>query len=433
MLRKVRTVLGAESVWYDVPMTTSMLLSSLLLMSVSALGSVPQSSEVPATGIWRAWLSTPGGALPFGLDLGRIADGDEWRATLVNGDERIAVPRVSWDGRTLVLDITHYDSRIEAVLAPGGALLEGTWTKRRGADSWARVDFHAVVGESERFIDGEPGVDEPLTGRWKVTFATDDDAAVGEFDVDPEGRASGTFLTTTGDYRFLAGRQDGRRLRLSCFDGGHAFLFHAHMQDDGSVVGDFWSGNQWHDTWTATRAPDMTLPGAYEQTRWTGGPTSLADLTFPDLDGVRRSLADPAFAGKARILHVFGSWCPNCHDASAEMVRLAETYGDEGLSVLGLAFELTGDFERDARQVRTYAQAHGVSYPILVAGLADKSKATATLGLLDRVRSYPTTIFLHGDGRVHSVHTGFTGPATGERYTALRARFTATVEELLAE
>lgn len=408
------------------------LLALLLSLSMASLaGSATASSPDLVPGPWRAWLDTPGGPLPFGLELSR--DGDAWAAEILNGDERLGVPVVAWSGEELTLDLTHYDSRIVATLGAGGALLEGTWTKRRGAERWARVGFHAVRGESQRFVADLATPDEPLTGRWRVDFASEDGPAIGEFDVAADGTASGTFLTTTGDYRFLAGRQDGARLRLSCFDGGHAFLFDATRGDDGSLAGDFWSGNHWHDTWTAVADADVRLPDAFEQTRWVGGASALSDLVFPDLDGARRALDDPAFGGRARVLHVFGSWCPNCHDASAEMVRLADAYGDRGLSVLGLAFELTGDLERDTRQVRRYAEAHGVSYPILVAGLADKSKATATLGVLDRVRSYPTTIFLHGDGRVHSIHSGFSGPATGARYDEQRARYTAIVEELLAE
>ena len=93
---------------------------------------------------------------------------------------------------------------------------------------------------------------------------------------------------------------------------------------------------------------------------------------------------------------------------------------------------MTGDFQRDADQVRAYAAHHGIEYPLLLAGLADKNEASRAFPLIDRVRSYPTTIFLHGDARVRAVHSGFTGPATGEAYSRLRSRFESLIEELLA-
>jgi hypothetical protein len=63
-----------------------------------------------------------------------------------------------------------------------------------------------------------------------------------------------SFLTPAGDYRHLAGRVDGDLMRLSTFDGAHAYLFHARMQPDGTIAGDFWAGNWHHATWTAVRA-----------------------------------------------------------------------------------------------------------------------------------------------------------------------------------
>ena len=36
---------------------------------------------------------------------------------------------------------------------------------------------------------------------------------------------------------------------------------------------------------------------------------------------------------------MFGSWCPNCHDAAEYLVELDRRYRSRGLSILGLAFE----------------------------------------------------------------------------------------------
>ena len=74
-----------------------------------------------------------------------------------------------------------------------------------------------------------------------------------------------------------------------------------------------------------------------------------------------------------------------------------------------------------------------LSAGLLVAGLSDKNLASGAFPLLDRVRSYPTTIFMHADGRVRAVHQGYAGPATGEANRKLRERFRHLIEELLAE
>jgi hypothetical protein len=49
------------------------------------------------------------------------------------------------------------------------------------------------------------------------------------------------------------------------------------------------------------------------------------------------------------------------------------------------------------------------------------------------VLAFPTTIFLHRDGRVRAVHSGFAGPATKEEHEKLARRFEALIAELLAE
>ncbi len=443
------------------------LLISLALLTAPVAAQVAPVDQSPASGPWRAWLDSPGGEIPFGLEI--LRDGTTWRATLMNGRERIAVPEMAADAGTgiVMLRLPHYDSQVVACTSSGGTELEGTWVKRRGPEEWVKLPFHALAGAGPRFSagvlhapppDADPAALEheladaarAVAGRWAVRFESSAEPAVGVFEVAADGEATGTFLTTTGDYRFLAGRldrgwpgddglvgceDDGRAhffLRLSCFDGAHAFKFEAELQPDGSLAGSFWSGSTWHETWTAVRDPDAALPDGFGLARASGAVT-LDDLAFPDLDGVPRRLSDPAFAGKARILQVFGSWCPNCHDASDELVRLAREYGPRGLSIVGLAFELTGEHTRDAAQVRRYAERHGVTWPLLVAGLADKDQATASLGLLDRVKAYPTTIFLDAAGNVRAVHTGFSGPATGAAHAELHAEFVRVIEGLLGE
>lgn len=403
--------------------------------------SVAFAGAVPRGGSWRAWLDSPGGELPFELDL--RAAGDSWQAWIVNGDERIAVPRVSLADGRLVLDIDYYDSKIEARVGDAGDRLDGEWIKRGAGGKVTRMAFHATAGSQPRFkkADGLAASEEvregilarataPIAPRWSARFSGSEEPMVGVFASTPTGLATGTFLTTTGDYRYLAGDFDGKRLRLSALDGAHAFLFDARVQADGTLAGDFWSRESWHETWTARPDPAASLPDTFHMTRWSGN-ARLGDLTFPDLDGKPRSLGDAELAGKARIIVIFGSWCPNCHDETAYMVELDRKYRDRGLRVIGLAFELTGEFARDAKQLRTYAERSGITYPVFVAGISDREKASAALPVLDRLRAYPTTIFADASGAIRAVHTGFSGPATGEEYTKLKVEFERLIEEML--
>jgi thiol-disulfide isomerase/thioredoxin len=373
-------------------------------------------------GTWCASLATPGGPLEFRIDLERR--GDAWAAFLVNGRERIEVPRVWFDGRELLLELPHYDSRIRAELADGR--LAGSWEKRRGPEERAALAFEAVTP-----CAGPAPASGSCAGRWRADFSDDEQDSVALFE-SLDGGLAGTFLTPTGDYRYLWGTCGPEGLELSCFDGAHAFLFRARLLEDGSLAGDFWSGDWHHATWRAWRDEEALLADPFGQSRWDER-TSLADLGFPDLEGRWRSLAEPGLMGRATLLVVLGSWCPNCHDEARFLSELLAAHGQRGLSILALAFELTGEPERDAGQVRLFAARHELDIPYFLCGTADKELATQALGALDRVRAFPTTVFFGPDGRARAVHTGFAGPATGAEHAALRAEFERRIEQLFSE
>ena len=59
--------------------------------------------------------------------------------------------------------------------------------------------------------------------------------------------------------------------------------------------------------------------------------------------------------------------------------------------------------------------------------------AQEKLPMLNHVLSYPTTIFIDKKGEVRKIHTGFNGPATGEKFSEFKREFDVFVKRLLAE
>ena len=398
-----------------------------------------QSTLYGADGIagkWTATLKSPGGALCFGLEFAqeKISTNKQPTGFIINGPERIKIPIVQWNSPQGKILIPHYDSKIEFRMV--GTELKGTWTKRKGADRWSRMEFSAKRLETESSAEQSVGKKEfrPFIGTWRTKFRSDEDDSVAVFRwSDLRQRIVGTFMTTTGDYRYLDSQLMDEKLVLSCFDGAHAFLFRVDMQSeegDDRIRGDFWSSDSWHDTFEGVRDSAAKLADAFGQTS-VADKNALGSLTFPDLEGRPTRLNDIRFRAKARIIYVFGSWCPNCHDAAAYFSELTEKFGAE-LSIVGLAFEHTGDFDRDAEQVRQYLKRHGASYPVLIAGLSDKKMASKAFPVLDRIRSYPTTIFLDESNQVVAIHTGFTGPATGREYKRLKQKFESIIKKLVS-
>jgi thiol-disulfide isomerase/thioredoxin len=416
-----------------------------LLLSL-AIAQSPALPELRA-GEWRAELTSPDGPLPFTFELSR--SGDRYVTRIHNGDEVVEVPesRLEWIARTtpgkgpdhfwrFVLDFPHYDAQVSASIEEGGAALDGEWRKRSGPERWTALPFHARAGTAARFgvTSDEPGKIPPaVTGRWKVQFAKDDQPAVAV--ITPtvqEGVVTGTVLTSMGDFRYLAGNVGHGTLRLSCFDGAHAFLLEGSVQSDGTLKGTFSSGDTWTDTWTGVRDAKAELQDEMSHAHWSDS-FGLAQLAYPDLDGNLVSLGDARFAGKVRILQVTGSWCPNCHDETELLAKLDREYRDKGLSITALCFELTGEQQRDTAQARKLLERHGAQYLGLLCGRSDRKLAREALPALDTVFAFPMTVFLHRDGRVRAVHAGFSGPATGPEYEKTKAQFRAIVEELLAE
>jgi hypothetical protein len=404
---------------------------ALLLLTVLTCACAPSTAPPKLDHVqWQAWFDSPGGELPFGLEIEPDADGH--KATLINGEERLPISEVRHEGSSIIFEISHYDSRIEATLSADGHALDGMWERTAQGTSKSRLRFHArAIEEAEAATTASDEQLQRIDGRWAVQFESDDQPAVGIFKHVGDGLVHGTFLTTTGDYRYLAGSFDGKQLQLSVFDGAHAFLFKAQLAEDGTLSGDFWSRDSWHEQWSARRDDEIELPDAFELTHWVEG--DLGDLAYPDMQGTQRRLDDPAFNGKARILVIFGSWCPNCGDASEFLVEMHRSYRERGLSILGLAFEMTGDLARDTKQLAIYREHHAIEYPTLIAGVSDKDEASRAFPLLDRIRSYPTMIFIDRNGEVRAVHQGFNGPATGKSYDAMRRRLEDLILTLLDE
>ena len=402
----------------------------LALAGLAGCEKTPAGPPDLATGTWQASLELPGGPAPFGLEFGREADG--YIATLINGHERVSVPDVRFDNTSgeLMLSFPAFGNRIDARLVDGR--LVGSLKKLQRTEVQV-IPFSAAPG-SVVDPNAQPAQVD-VSGRWAVTFTEDDGSdypAVGEF-AQRGDRLFGTFLTPTADYRYLGGRVAGNTMSLATFDGAHVFLFRGSVTPSGAITGEFWSGLRSYETFVATPDENAALPDADKQTYLNDGYERF-EFEFEDLDGNVVSLADPRFAEKVVIITLAGSWCPNCHDEAAFMSQFYKDYRSRDVEIVALMFEHVGDDREAARQqVQAFRDKFGIEYTTLLAGTSDKDEASELLPALNAVMAFPTTIFIDATGTVRRIHTGFTGPGTGEHYTELTNDFTAFVDALLTE
>jgi thiol-disulfide isomerase/thioredoxin len=381
-------------------------------------------------GSYRVVLQTPGGELPFGLDL--VPKDSGVVGYLVNGQERLLLSEVKIDGSHLEIRMPGYENVLTADAMGDQLRGEVFLVKLGGKDQ--HVPLEATLGENYRFFASPATDNADLSGRWAVTFTEEGgppEVAVGEFS-QAHDTVSGTFLTTTGDHRFLAGQVKGDQVYLSTFDGAHVFLYKARLMPDGTLAGDFWSGLAYHEKWTARRDAAAELPDAYGLTAMRPGIRRF-DFAFPDLSGTTVSSKDPQFRGKVLIVALAGSWCPNCHDEAAFLEPLYQDYRGKGLEIVSLMFEHFGDFPRAAEATRRFRQHYGIEYTTLIAGISDKDDAAKRLPMLKSFVAFPTTIFIDRKGNVRKIHTGYSGPATGDHYVQFVNEVKTTLDQLLAE
>jgi peroxiredoxin len=380
-------------------------------------------------GTYRVVLKTPGGELPFGLELKQQESHPV--GYLINGEERLLLSEVRITGSHLEIPMPGYENVLKADAL--GNELQGEIFLVKPNDKNQHVPLHATLGDTYRFF-GEPARDNAdVSGRWAMKLIDDSgepEAVVGEFSQSHDV-VSGTILTSTGDHRYLAGQVKGDELYLSTFDGAHVFLYKAKITADG-LDGDWWSGLAFHEKWTGKRDAAAQLPDAYGVTAMRAGVKSF-DFAFPDLSGKTVSSKDPQFRGKVLIVALAGSWCPNCHDEAAFLAPLYKDYRDKGLEIVSLQFEHFGDFERAAEATQRFRRHYGIEYTTLIAGVSDKDEAAKKLPMLKSFVAFPTTVFIDRRGNVRKIHTGYTGPATGDHYVQFVNEVKTTLDQLLAE
>lgn len=404
-----------------------------LFILLFAISSCKSSTGEMETGIWRATLKTNSAAeIPFNFEL--IDSAGTKHIQIINGTERFRVDEISFTSDSVFIKMPLFDSEIKA--KNKGNLLSGQWIKHL-ADSDAVMGFEAKFGDDWRFFKAKNEPSSTIAGSWSTTFtsidAADTTIAVGEFKQE-NGRLLGTFLTSTGDYRFLEGTVSDNKLYLSCFDGGNAYLFTGNLSNDSTIVdGKFYYGFAGIENWNASKDEKAVLPDAYSLTALKKGIDKI-DFSFPSLDGKKVSLSDQKYNNKVVLVQFLGSWCPNCMDETAFLVRFYREYSSKGVEIIGLAYERTKDVERSKRNVGQLRDRFNVPYPLLVTGFTkDKAEVIASLPMLYNFEAFPTLIIIDKKGKVRKIHTGFSGPGTGGHYTVFVQEFEKTIDDLLAE
>ena len=419
-------------------LTKNSICKSGITLVVSLLFFVTVASSQLRVGYWHGILKLNDSTdLPFVFEI--KYDLGLHSVDFINAEERISTSEVTIQGDSLFIKMPVFDSEFK-IKMKGDSEMKGNWINH------SRKNKNVIPFSAQFYSSSGLVVDIMMSsapkGRWESTFSPGSKDASKSLAVFRGDGAFfiGTFLTETGDYRYLYGRiETDYTFYLSCFDGAHAFLFTGvHKRDpnsknnDSIVNGHFYSGSHHHETWIAKRNDNFQLRNPDSLTYLKPGFTKL-DFSFKGLEGKTVSLSDEKYKGKVVIVQIMGSWCPNCMDETKFLAEFHTKYKSKGLEVIALAFERTDDFNKAVSNVTRSKKRFNANYDFLITMKTGKDQASEALPMLNEVMAFPTTIYIDKKGIVRKIYTGFSGPATGDAYTKFVEDTTGFVEKLLAE
>ena len=274
---------------------------------------------------------------------------------------------------------------------------------------------------------------EKLTlNRWRFTFNPNMDNAsisLGIFNPIGQNEISATFRTSTGDYGFMHGGYKDSKIVLSTFNGSRAYLLEAELNNNNdSIKGIMYSGNHSKTIIEGVLDNVFELSNEYSLTSLQSKNQKF-EFSFENTAGKLISIDDDIFDGKSMVIQLMGSWCSNCLDESKFYVDYMNKNKLIDIEFVALAFEYAKTKDGALNSILKLKNQIGIDYPILLAqyGSSDKGKALEKFPMLNNIISYPTTIFLDKNKDVIKIHTGFNGPATGEKYIEFINEFDNTI------
>nr|WP_299388641.1 TlpA disulfide reductase family protein [Allomuricauda sp.] len=398
----------------------------ILLGSFFLFFSCGETDKPLRTGDWWGGMDVSDSeTLPFNFSIYKDDNGN-YLMKMFNDDEVVVVDEITAKNGSIHIQMPIFEGYISGTYDQN--VIQGSFIK----ESLNRiVPFHATFGKRDRFeITEEAATD--VSGVWETYFNFGQDnqyPGKGIF-TQSGNKVTGTFRTHSGDYRYLEGAINGNSLKLSAFDGAHVFLFTA-MVSDSTMQGTFYSGNHFVSPFQGKRNEAFELEDANSLTYLKEGYEKF-DFSFEDENGKLISLSDPQFSNKPVLVQIMGTWCPNCLDETRFYVDFLKNNPDLEVQFVALAFEYAKTKQKALDGIARLRERTGLDYPVLLAqfGTSSKQKANEKLPMLNHVLSYPTTIYIDKDGSVKKIHTGFNGPATGEKHEAFKKEFWETIKQM---
>ena len=348
-----------------------------------------------------------------------------------NGEETIEVTNISYKEDSIRMQTPVFEGYIKAKIIDK-KIENGNFIN----PSFNRIVPFTTINSDERFdTKNKPTLN--ITGKWETVFSKQNDKnkylASGIFK--QEGKiATGTFITKTGDYRYLEGVVEGDSLKLSVYDGIHVFLFKAKATDS-TLNGMFYSGNHWKEPFEAKLNNDYELE-IDENITFIKEDYNEFYFSFPDHKGRLVESTDAEFNNKVVIAQIMGSWCPNSLDETKFLVNYLKENTNDKIKVVSLDIEIAKSRETSINNISRLIEEVEIPYPVLLAQFGRGGSKKAVLEkfpMLNKFNAYPTLLIIDKNKKVRKIYPSFNGPATGKKFTNFKEDFNKVVNQLVSE
>ncbi len=351
--------------------------------------------------------------------------------TIYNGKEVYQLSVKKRIGDTIVYQFPAQDAEWRVAFEKDFSEARGWWINYNKKIP-VRYPVHLYMTLSE-MLPKPDSIFPELFGRWKVLFepgTPNEEVLVGVFQQEMNGRIFGSFLSETGDYRYLHGFVANGKLHLQTYTGYWAFVVEADLNGSNEMSGVFYSGGKSSSPFKAIKDETVQLRDESSLTYLVkrDEPVLLKDLI--KMNG-RKTTIDFAAEKQLTLIQIMGTWCPNCLDETRLLQALQAEYGSKGLHVVALAFEVGTDTQKQRARLKNWMKSMNVSYPVYLAGTSSKDAASARFPMLNGIMSFPTALLVDQQGKIIAIHTGFSGPATGDAYTDLVKKYKQEIESAL--
>ncbi len=390
----------------------------ILMLTLAHLALLSQSLE---PGQWQGTIEYQDEDVAFEF---RVENQNDLMVIIIeNGDENIRIDDVSIEGDSITIPLRPFDAFIKARIHQ--RKLEGYWKKGYRAKG---IPFKARYGMPRFERSTKKGL-KRLSGKWQIEFTPQSrqpypSVALISSDND---FLTGTFLTEVGDLRFFKGVARNDSIIMSSFDGAHAFLFKAYVDQD-RLSGVMVMDDEYSEEVSGMQSETASIPEPFKKIP--SGHRLYYDILAAGDPSVK--IDEDQYFNKVLVLQLFGTWCPNSMDQTQFLSNWHQNK-PKNVEVLAVTYEPNFSTAYGNQRIRDYSQVMGLPYPINLGGELSKGQAALALPHLDKINAFPTLLLVDKEGFIRYEFSYFNGPATGEYHEEFVQKFETYVNELVVE